>query len=394
MSVEWGGQAQQGFFRTVEGGADPRAEFGRAEQPGGFDDAPLAMRPLGLDWVEPRALTRQIAIDDPHAPAGGFHLPIVRADPLAHHPTPMPRRIVPHQQQRLLPCDGQLVAAPRQKLGCACADGSARYAPQPSRLGAVTIRCSPADQQTVAGQRFRVRVVLRDRLLDQPPGLVGLCPRVQGRLRQAAPPHLILEPHGPGRMGGPQADQAIASAFFRAYSGSGLVIHRLARFQRSPKRAKVARIVSPLTRSRVSPCSKLTAAANSSVHTLVGFPKDRGLWCKRARSCSPRARSKATRNRWGREEPFRSAARPRVWNAAMALRTVWAVHPSCRAISGAGCPRALARRIWDRRWTKASAERKPASNWLRSASVSGRTYTGCFILLSITRHQRPSLRLH
>src|SRR4029079_9138336 len=119
---------------------------------------------------------------------------------------------------------------------------------------------------------------------------------------QAAPPDRVLEPQGPGRVGRHQADQAIARPFFRAYAGSGLVIQRLARCQRNPKRAKVARMVSPLTRSAVSPRSKLTAAANSKVHTLVGFPKVRGLWCNRARSCSPRAASKAPWNRRGRAE--------------------------------------------------------------------------------------------
>src|SRR5437764_4745810 len=217
---------------------------------------------------------------------------------------------------------------------------------------------------------------------------------MQGRLRQATPPHFVLEAEDPGRVGGHQADQAIAGTFFRAYSGSGLVIQRLARFQRMPKRCKVARMVSPLTRSAVSPWSKLTSAANSSVHTLVGLPKVRGLWCNSARRCSPRARSKATRKRWGREEPLRSAARPRALNAAIALRTVWASHPRWRAIWGACSPRALASRIWARRWTNASDERKPATNWARSASVTGRTYTGCFILLSITCKRRPCLSLH
>ncbi len=44
-------------------------------------------------------------------------------------------------------------------------------------------------------------------------------------------------------------------AFFRAYSGSGLVIQRLARRHDTPMRAKVARIVSSLTRVAVRPCS-------------------------------------------------------------------------------------------------------------------------------------------
>src|SRR5438067_3601515 len=387
-------QAQQVRLGTVEGRADPRAEFRGGEQSGGFDHPPLAMRPLRLDRIEPRALARQVAGQDPHALAGGLHLPMVGADPLAHRAAAMPGRIVPHQQQGLLPCGRQFAAAPRQKLDRARAHRPAGHKAQPDRLGPAAVGRGPADQQAVARQRFRIRVVFRDRLFDQPPRLVRRGPRVQGRLRQAAPPDLVLEPQGPGRVGRHQADQAIARTFFRAYPGSGLVIQRLARCQRMPKRSKVARIVSPLTRSAVSPRSKLTSAANSRVHTLVGFPKVRGLWCNRARSASPRAASKATWNRWGRDEPRRSAAGPRALKATMALRTVWASQPRWRAIWGACSPRALASRIWDRRWTKASDERNPATNWARSASVTGRTYTGCFILLSITHTRRPCLRLH
>lgn len=44
-----------------------------------------------------------------------------------------------------------------------------------------------------------------------------------------------------------EGDQPISSPFFRAYSGSGLSIQRLARSQRTPSRTSVARIVSPLT---------------------------------------------------------------------------------------------------------------------------------------------------
>jgi hypothetical protein len=48
-------------------------------------------------------------------------------------------------------------------------------------------------------------------------------------------------------MSATQLHLALARAFFRAYSGSGLVIQRLARFQRMPNRKSVARIVSPVT---------------------------------------------------------------------------------------------------------------------------------------------------
>src|SRR5262245_48622889 len=66
------------------------------------------------------------------------------------------------------------------------------------------------------------------------------------------------------------------SPFFRAYAGSGLVIQRLARFQRTWDRARVARTVSPLTRPVVSTSAYAVWAARSQVHRLVGWPKSRG----------------------------------------------------------------------------------------------------------------------
>src|SRR5262249_39460144 len=95
------------------------------------------------------------------------------------------------------------------------------------------------------------------------------------------PPRLVLEAHRPGRMGRQEADQAVARPVLRAYAGSGEVIHSFARFQRTSERARVARMVSPVTRAEDTPCSKLTSPARSSVHTLVGLPKVPGLrWSK------------------------------------------------------------------------------------------------------------------
>ena len=78
-------------------------------------------------------------------------------------------------------------------------------------------------------------------------------------------------------------------AFFLAYSGSGEVIHLLARSQRTPIRASVARTLSAVMGSSVKPSSKLTSAANSSVHTLVSFRYSVGLWCKSSRKASARS---------------------------------------------------------------------------------------------------------
>ena len=57
-------------------------------------------------------------------------------------------------------------------------------------------------------------------------------------------------------------------------------------------------------------------------------------------------------------------------------------------------PLALARRTWQRRRTKASDERKPASNCGRSASLKGRTKMGLFMTHRITHNLRPILTLH
>jgi hypothetical protein len=95
--------------------------------------------------------------------------------------------------------------------------------------------------------------------------------------RQAAPPHLIHKTQRPVRVVESATDQAVSGPFLRAYGGSGLLIHCLARVQLTPKRAKVARIVSPVTNAGVSHWPKLTLAASSRVQRLVGFSKQRGL---------------------------------------------------------------------------------------------------------------------
>src|SRR3712207_128197 len=65
-------------------------------------------------------------------------------------------------------------------------------------------------------------------------------------------------------------------AFFFSYSGSGEVIHRLARSQRTPSLLRVARTLSLETCSSVRPSSKLTSAAKSNVHRLLALPNFRG----------------------------------------------------------------------------------------------------------------------
>jgi hypothetical protein len=63
-------------------------------------------------------------------------------------------------------------------------------------------------------------------------------------------------------------------------------------------------------------------------------------------------------------------------------------------IFGGDSPRALARRIWQRRITKASLERSPASSRSRSFSDSSRAKIGGFMEATIAHHTQPSLRMH
>jgi hypothetical protein len=128
------------------------------------------------------------------------------------------------------------------------------------------------------------------------------------------------------------------------------------------RRESVARIVSPETRSSVSPSSKATSAAISKVHRLELRPNSLGeRWSICLRASAPFS-SKAAWTCLGREEPGTRASRPRSLKARMALRTVWEAHPRFSAIFGGDSPRALAKRIWQRRITKASLERSPASS--------------------------------
>src|SRR5438270_13052205 len=91
------------FIRAVEGGADTLDELVSGQQAGGLDHPPLAVDPLGLDGVQPGTLDRQVVGHDPHPMAGQLDLAVVAPDPVPDLATDMPGRIVPDQQQGLLP---------------------------------------------------------------------------------------------------------------------------------------------------------------------------------------------------------------------------------------------------------------------------------------------------
>jgi hypothetical protein len=173
------------------------------------------------------------------------------------------------------------------------------------------------------------------------------------------------------------------------------VIHRLARIHLTEsRRESVARTVSPETRLSVSPSSNATSAAISKVQRLEERPNSLGERWSISRKASALFWSKAAYTRSGREEPAVRASRPRSLKARMAFLTVCEAHPRLWAIFGGDFPRALARRIWQRRITKASLDRSPASSRSRSFFDSSRTKIGGFMQPTIAHHTQPSLMMH
>src|SRR5262245_3178582 len=270
-------------------GIDPCFQFVGTQQPSRFRDGPLAMHPFGLNRIEPRAFHRQPKGHAAYPVACGFHLLIVLAQPGAYRRTLVPRCTNPNQVQRSEPSDPETFTPPGQDRHGHRTHRAALHKPEQHLVG---MRWSGAQQQPITGQGLWVCLLLGTCQGIQSGDTASLAPAMLRGVGQAAPPHLISKAQPPGGLGMRQAHQAVPTIFFRRYAGSGLVIQCLARFQRTPSWAIAARMVSALTRRCVSPWSKLTSAASARVHTLVAWPKTRGLWCKSSRSRSRPSASK------------------------------------------------------------------------------------------------------
>src|SRR5215212_1617185 len=258
-------------MRTTEDPADPLSKLVSAKQSLGLRDLAFAVDPLGLYGVEPRALGGQQARYYPNPKAAGFDFSVVRCDPLSNLSAFVPACVVPDKQQGLLASRLEAVATPPEKLRGYGAHWAAVHEPQPALLELRQI-------QSVAGESLRLGIVLSRLFLEEVHRVARLGPGVQARPLKAAEPGLILEAQYPLRVAPGEPYQPISSPFFRAYSGSGLSIQRLARFQRTPSLASVARMLSPLTSLSVRPTSKLTSAAIASVQKVLSLPNLLGWW--------------------------------------------------------------------------------------------------------------------
>lgn len=210
---------------------------------------------------------------------------------------------------------------------------------------------------------FGVGIGLGHGLLHQPQRR-PLRPGVQRRARQTAPPGLAGKAHGPGWPGLGQGNQAVTATFFWGYAGSGLVIHPLARCQRTPCRANVRRIVSPLTRVGVRP--------SADARRMAELP--RRAMQQRPQPFRP-GRIEGRTDGVGREEPAWSTTTPAPLRAGMALRTVCSLQQRPRAMA------ARARRDhWPARSGSSARGAGPGAEWVIATTRRFRE-AGCGVLM-------------
>ena len=205
---------KMGFMGAAVNRAHTRGEFGHVQQAIGFHDLALGMKPRRLDRIEPGALDRQGTDNQAHAAAALLDLMIVPPQPGTDELGVVPGGVVPHQQHGALAARRGLCGAPRQDVDRDGADRPAVDEAQPEFLGTAPVSVPGAGQEPIAGHRFGVGVVARDRLRDQPQGPALILPGMEGRMGQATPPHLVLDAEHPVRMGLGHPDQTVAPRFF------------------------------------------------------------------------------------------------------------------------------------------------------------------------------------
>src|SRR5919202_1710120 len=102
--------------RATEDSAYPVGEFVGAQQTVGLYHFALAMNPLGLYGVQPRALLWQQAAHDPHAFAALFDSAVVLPEPAPDLLGDVPTGVVPDENQHLLAKSFEFLGAPSEKL--------------------------------------------------------------------------------------------------------------------------------------------------------------------------------------------------------------------------------------------------------------------------------------
>src|SRR3712207_5047945 len=103
-------------MRTIEDPADPICQLVSREQPIGLDHLALAVDPLGLYGVRPRALLGQKAAYDARSAATPCDSADGRSDPFSNPVGGLPASVVPDHNPHPLVRSFELLAAPRQEV--------------------------------------------------------------------------------------------------------------------------------------------------------------------------------------------------------------------------------------------------------------------------------------
>src|ERR687892_2488530 len=103
-------------MRTTERPAYPLGKLVGSEEPVRLYDLALAMNPLRLYGVQPRAPLRKQAADDPHPFCALLDAAVVPPEPSPDLLGDVPTGVVPDEQQNLLAHLFELLQAPLEKL--------------------------------------------------------------------------------------------------------------------------------------------------------------------------------------------------------------------------------------------------------------------------------------
>src|SRR5215213_5579009 len=149
---------------TVENLANSIGKLVCSEKSVGFDHLALAVNPLRFDGVQPRALLRKQATDDPYPLTALFDSAVVGTEPTPHLFGDVPARVVPDENENLLANGFELAHAPLEKARRYRRNRPPVHEPEPRPIESGQV-------ESVTAYGFRLGVVLGDRPLDEARGL-------------------------------------------------------------------------------------------------------------------------------------------------------------------------------------------------------------------------------
>jgi hypothetical protein len=116
-----------------------------------FDDLALAVYPLGLYGVKPRAPLGQQATHDPHSASALLDFSVVPSETTPDLPGDVPARVVPDEEQALLSGRFELLRAPLEKAGGYGTHGPAVDESQPRLVDLWQVESVAADGLRLGG---------------------------------------------------------------------------------------------------------------------------------------------------------------------------------------------------------------------------------------------------